>query len=296
MSKRSSEDTPRANRVRTVRHQSAMGWWEMSFASPSAALSSYVRDYVGWDEEPAVPLWRIETPGPDVPLIILFASPVLAREAESAAPPAAFGSFVAGLYDRHTLVGSPGRMSGLQANFTPLGARLLLGRPLDAFANRMVCIDDVWGSEGARLTAELAELPGWAARFDRLDTFVTRRIAEARRPPDAVVWTLNALLRSSGQARIEHLAERVGWSRRHLAAQVQHELGLHPKTLARVLRLNHAVRRLKSNGGARLAEIAADCGYYDQAHFSRDFREFTGMTPSEFIGGLLPDAGGVAAR
>jgi AraC-like DNA-binding protein len=204
-------------------------------------------------------------------------------------------SFVAGLYDRHTLVGSGGRMAGTQANFSPLGARLLLGQPLDAFANRMVELADVWGSDAERLTSELAELGGWAARFDRLDRFVRNRIAMATKPAAALLGSLDTLLATGGQVRIDVLARRAGWSRRYFGAEMRREFGLGPKTFARVLRLGRAVEVLRAHGEPRLAEVAADCGYYDQAHFSRDFREFTGMTPREFLERRLPDAGGVSA-
>ena len=73
------------------------------------------------------------------------------------------------------------------------------------------------------------------------------------------------------------------------------QLGLSPKTYARVLRFEHAVERLGRDDGARFAEIAQDCGYYDQAHLNRDFREFAGTSPGDYVGRLLPDGGGVAA-
>ena len=295
MSRLPSEDTTHSQRVRTVRHESARGWWTMSLADPHPALAGLVRSYCGWEEQTIAPLWRIEPPGSDLPLIILFGAPVLARASERDEDVRRFGSFVAGLYDRHTLVGSADRMAGIQANFTPLGARLLLGQPLDAFANRMIEIADVWGGEADRITSQLVALPTWQARFDCLDRFVIGRIAAARAPHAALVWSMEALLATGGQVRVKGLARRAGWSRRYFGQTMRHEFGLGPKTLARVLRLGRAVEALKAQGDAGLAEIAATCGYYDQAHFTRDFREFTGTTPAAFTRKLLPDAGGVSA-
>jgi AraC-like DNA-binding protein len=58
--------------------------------------------------------------------------------------------------------------------------------------------------------------------------------------------------------------------------------------MARVVRFNAAVRRLRAQGNADWAAIVAECGYYDQAHLLREFREFAGMTPREFLRGQLP--------
>jgi AraC-like DNA-binding protein len=258
-------------------------------------LSSYVRAYCGWEEEPSSLIWRVEPPGADLPVIILFRSPVLAPEGTDTSTVRPFGSFVAGLWDHHAIVGSRGRMAGLQVNFSPLGARLLFNQPLAAFANRMVELDDVWGRDARRLAARLEETAGWDRRFAILDAEIAARIARARPLHDVLHWTIDRLVGTSGQIRVETLVKRSGWSRRHLIARVRDEFGLTPKTLGRVLRLGKAVETLRLGGEARLAEVAADCGYYDQAHFNRDFREFTGMTPGAFLKSQLPDAGGVSS-
>jgi AraC-like DNA-binding protein len=87
-------------------------------------------------------------------------------------------------------------------------------------------------------------------------------------------------MQSGGAVAVETLAAELGWSRRHFAARFRAEVGMAPKALARLLRFERAVERLR--GGEELAMIALGCGYYDQAHFNRDFRAFTGTTPTAY--------------
>ena len=88
---------------------------------------------------------------------------------------------------------------------------------------------------------------------------------------------------------------RAGCSRRHLAAQFREHVGLPPKLLARILRFDRVIALLRHAEPERWAEVAYDCGYYDQAHFNRDFRQFAGSTPGAFLASRMPDAGGFAA-
>ena len=103
------------------------------------------------------------------------------------------------------------------------------------------------------------------------------------------------LIATRGRTEIAELCRELGWSRRHLAVRFRDEVGLAPKVYARVLRFERAAALLARDGGARFAEIAYQCGYYDQAHLNRDFREFAGTSPSDYVGRLLPAGGGVAA-
>src|SRR5207302_9762038 len=114
-----------------------------------------------------------------------------------------------------------------------------------------------------------------------------RRLADSTSPLPAVEWSWEHLRRTGGRAPIGTLADELGWSHRRLIARFQEQIGLAPKTLARVIRFDRAVSLLRARGRSSLAEIAYDCGYFDQAHMNRDFRELAGMTPVTFLAAEL---------
>jgi AraC-like DNA-binding protein len=182
----------------------------------------------------------------------------------------------------------------VQVNFTLLGLRLVVGRPIVELANQMVSLDDVFGAEGRRLASQLYDARTWTARFALLDRALVARIQQSRRVPTAVTGTYGVLVRTLGAARIASLAEAAGCSQKHLITQFTSEIGLTPKVFARVLRFGRAAELLVAEGGGTLAEIALECGYYDQSHFNRDFREFAGVTPAALVASRLPNRGGFA--
>ena len=284
-----------SGRTRVIRHESALGSWEYAIGRPHLSLRAHVREYSGWAEQMATPLVRREPPTEVVPVIINFGAPVRLYDQQDPSRWTDFGSFSTGAYDSYVLVGSTGPSAGLQVNLSILGARLFLGRPLRELLNRAVELEDVFGRDARRLKEELYDAPSWDARFVILDRELTWRILSARAPSAAVLCAWSRLVATGGRASIGGIVSEVGCSQKHLIAQFREEIGLSPKTLARVLRFGRAVRIIKERGAATLAEVALDCGYYDQAHFSRDFHAFAGVTPTELMASQLPDRGGFAA-
>jgi AraC-like DNA-binding protein len=206
-----------------------------------------------------------------------------------------FGSFTTGAYDSYVLVETDTGAGGIQIDFTLLGARRFLGVPLDALTNRAISLDDVFGEAGRNLTAALYDAPDWNDRFDLLDGAIALRIEHAHPLSGGMLWAWDRLLETAGHVAIGSLSTELGWSRRRFAARFKEDVGLAPKVFARVLRFNHAVQTLKARDSRRLSDVALDCGYYDQAHFDRDFRAFAGVTPTELVRTLRPD-GGFAAE
>jgi AraC-like DNA-binding protein len=281
--------------ARRVRRQAVEGQWEMVRAAPHPSLRPYVREYIGWFELFAMPICRREVPTEEIPVIIGFGAPVRLFDAQDPSRWTDYSSFTTGAHDSHVLVGSAGPSGGLEITMSILGARLFLGRPLRELKNRAVELEDLFGGEARRLTMELYDAPTWEARFTILDRELSSRILTAKAPSAAVTWVWRRLVQTGGRVSIGTLVGEVGFSQKHLIGQFREQIGLSPKTLARVLRFGRAIGMIKSGGGARLAEIAQDCGYYDQAHFSRDFHIFAGVTPTELVRSQLPNGGGFLA-
>lgn len=283
-------------RLYIVRHRSALGEWEMASRPPALSLRPFVRQYQGYRERTLQPLRRREAPSADVPLIISFGPATLLLDPRTPSGRAERRTtFVAGLYESFALVESSGTSHDIQVNLTPIGAYLFLGVSMSALTNRAVELTDILGPAGRRLVEQLYAAPDWEARFALLDATIAARLATAGEPAPGVVWAWRRLRQSGGQVSVGTLTGELGWSRKHLAARFQEQIGLPPKTLARVLRFNRATR-LISRGGASLAAVAQACGYYDQAHLTRDFSALAGLTPSEYPGRLLPDGGGLSGR
>jgi AraC-like DNA-binding protein len=281
--------------IQVERHASLLGRWELAFRPSPPELRAIVQHYVGWFEQTPQPFRRRELPIGAVPVIVSFGDPFLLTDADGGHAERRV-SFVAGMHDRWSVVEHAGRSHGVEVYFTPLGARRVLGLPLRELTNLEVELEDVLGAAFTReLVERLATAPGWAERFALLDATIAAKLAEAPGPAPLVDWAWRRLRESDGRLAVRALAAEIGCSRRHLVAQFHEQLGLPPKTLARVLRFNRAVDLLQRDDGTRFGEIALDCGYYDQAHLNRDFRAFAGDPPTAFLARRLPDGAGFAA-
>ena len=171
----------------------------------------------------------------------------------------------------------------MQQWLTPLGAyRLLGGVPMDALSGQVVDLADVLGAGLRRLADQLREAPSRRQQFALLDAYLLRRAQDGPEPTPEVAWAWRRLMATGGKLPIHRLAAEVGWSHKHLITRFRQQVGLPPKTAARLIRFDAVWRRLANHPSARWDQVAVECGYADQAHLIRDFRQFTGASPTEF--------------
>ena len=241
-------------------------------------LGGRVSSYYGYREQTGTPVRRREGPGVDIVVILSFEEHWLIDGARHT-------SFAAGLHESQVTTEHPGRSLGMQVNLEPLAARVLLGVPVHELANRTVELEEVL--DDPFLVERLAEAPDWSARFQLLDETLSRRLGDAQ-PSREVEWAWRRLRSTNGRIPVGALADALGWSRKRIVARFRDEIGLPPKAVARLCRFERA-RELA--GTMPWAELAVDCGYYDQSHLINEFRAITGRTPETF----LQDANAAAA-
>jgi AraC-like DNA-binding protein len=262
------------------------------FASwrPSPRLRPYVTWCVGFRQAGTAPSVHRGLPSPWLTMIVTLDEPLfIARHPDPRQPASKHDVLLGGLHTSPALITHEGWQSGIQLGLTPRGARSLLGLPAAELAGVDVEASDVLGRLAGEIREQVLAAPGWAGRFAVLEEFLARRLqagyAPGPRPEVSYAW--ERLRRSHGTVSVADLAAETGWSARHLSEQFRAETGLSPKTGARVIRFDRT-RRLLLRGlgeGRRivLADLAADCGYYDQAHLARDFRDLAGCPPSVLL-------------
>jgi AraC-like DNA-binding protein len=260
--------------------------WDLVTRTAPPALADYAFDYIGYHDETGA-FRQITTPSGGVVFILNLGDPYRIQNGAGAAPEN-FDSFIAGLSDVPGYVDATGLSAGVQVNLTPVGARLLTGLPMHLLTNAVLNAEEAFGPASSELIERLRAATNWGARFQIIDRFIQARLLASKERPDAMLWAYATLRRTSGAASIASLAAALGYSQKQLIAQFREHLGLPPKTLARVMRFEVALRMIRDGGRPDWAQIVLDCGYYDQAHLIREFREFAGMTPGEYAGRLSP--------
>ena len=269
---------------------------------PAEPLRPYVAVYTGYRQRGVPPARHRGLPSPYLTLIFTLDEPLtIMAHPDPRQPPGEYGALLGGLHSVPALITHAGAQSGIQVALRPLGARALLGLPAGELAALDLPAEAVLGGVCAELRDRVRCAAGWPERFAVLDEILLRRAglssaglssaglswaADADVAPE-VSWAWHELLREGGATRVSELAAGTGWSERHLTSRFRTEIGLAPKAAARVVRFDRArkllVRKLTAGGDYLLADLAADCGYFDQAHLAREFRALAGCPPSQWL-------------
>jgi AraC-like DNA-binding protein len=254
-------------------------------------LRSLVTEYAGYRQAGVAPRSHRGLPSPSLTFIITLDDPlVIAAHPDPRQPAERYDTLLGGLHTTPATVTHNGSWAGVQLGLTPLGARMLLGMPAAPLANWDSEASDVIGGFATRLHEAIASQPDWAGRFAALDELLLQRSAAADgdrghevRPEVRYGW--RRLRETNGTVGVAELAAETGLSARRLGSLFQAEFGLAPKEAGRVFRFDHARHRIAraAAAGGTLADLAVECGYYDQAHLAREFRALAGCPPSQWL-------------
>jgi len=290
-------------------HRSDLGWWRAAQRPAEPRLRDYVLGYFASEGYLPRPLHERHLPLREVAIVLNFAAPHRFIDPSDAGRMTEHKSaWITALQHRHQVREAFGARDFMVIRFTPIGAQMLLGAPMDLLTDRTVALEDVDSRFARLLIGHAGGAHDWAARFDTVENIIAQRLASAPSPPSGLLHAWRMLQESPNHVDLARLPQEFGCSRRHLIVQFQKYFGMAPKTIARISRFHLAVaavhrlgRRsdlpyaegkpyLDFRGDAiatettmRWADLALGCGYYDQSHFINEFRSFSGLSPREFL-------------
>ncbi len=249
---------------------------------PAAALRPFITQYAGFLAFGMPPGTHVGLPSRHVHLIISLGPPIdVIQMPNTTQQPATFAALVSGLQDTPAIVRQGGDAHLLHLFLTPLGVRGILGVSSAEIASAVVNLSDIWGCRAGDLVESLIEAGTWRRRFAILDRAFMARIKPIASQPE-LAWAWRKLAQTHGSMPIEQIAREIGWSRWHFSRRFRVEIGVTPKSAARVFRFERACGLIKDQRPS-LAHVASACGYYDQAHMTREWNTLAGCSPSAWI-------------
>jgi AraC-like DNA-binding protein len=190
---------------------------------------------------------------------------------------------IAGARSQSIVIDTSHALSLIGVRFRPGGAFPFLPLPVGELEGLSVAPTLAWGSGARVLREKLLESCTPQQRFDILERFLLDRLNESRARHPAVQYAIDSILRAEGAASVAALVERTGLSSRRFISTFRSEVGLAPKVFCRLARFRRVIRSLHPTQDVVWADVALDCGYFDQSHFIHDFRSFAGVSPSAYL-------------
>lgn len=187
--------------------------------------------------------------------------------------------FVVGQMTQPVLVSPTGPVQLLGIRFTPGGALPFFPIPPGELTNRIEPLADVSTALDRELSGRPYDARESQEKIAIVEALLLRQMSAKEEKGASLHNAISEIVSSGGQISVDRLANDLGISGRQLERRFLNEVGIGPKLLCRILRFQQVFRAVERED-KNWARIAADCGYYDQAHLIRDFRQFAGQTPS----------------
>lgn len=177
-----------------------------------------------------------------------------------------------------------GYVNTFAIRFYPYGFANFIDIPLNELSNKETPLSNLFGDrKSEKLSQEIIQAKTTNERINIIKTFLFDRLNDEAIIDNIVKQTIDVMLLSKGTKSVSDILKADLPKRRQLERKFNKQIGISPKQLGKVIRLQATLQMLLNQTTETLTDIAYENEYYDQAHFIKDFKEFTGITPKEFL-------------
>lgn len=178
-----------------------------------------------------------------------------------------------------------GYVNTFAIRFYPYGFSNFVSKPIKDLVNKETPLKELFGEHSSMLLENrIVNAKNTRNRINIIEEFLLGELNDKSTIDKIVMSTIDALLLSNGNASIKNILSNDISKRRQLERKFKKQIGISPKQLGKVIRLQTALKLLLNKESEKLTNIAYECEFYDQAHFIKDFKEFTGINPKDFLG------------
>lgn len=196
-------------------------------------------------------------------------------------------SFVFGQITTSLDIEPTGLTNIFAVRFHPDGFTPIACIPIKDMDNRAVPLGELFAEDGLKLQEAILAAQEITDKIRIIEAFLLARLSVPEIIDRTVKSTVQEIIRLKGQGSVEDLSMKMSVNRRQLERKFAARIGLSPKQLLKIIRLQTALKLLQNNESNSLTDIAHESEYYDQARFIKDFKEFTGLIPKQFYSGNL---------
>ena len=192
--------------------------------------------------------------------------------------------FLIGQLTKPYVIEPVGVTGSFVVQFKPNGFLPFTSIPIKELENTAVPLDVLFGEDGIKLGNQILTAKSTPERIQTIEDFLLKQLADKRNIDNIVKSTIETIFSTNGQFSINEFSKNNNINRRQLARKFSSAIGLSPKQLAKTIRIQTILKVLLNEEVTKLTDLAYENEYFDQAHFIKEFKEFTGLTPKEFFG------------
>ena len=192
--------------------------------------------------------------------------------------------FLIGQLTKPYVIEPTGVTGSFVVQFKPNGFLPFTTIPIKEMENTAVPLDTLFDEEGKEISEQILNAKSTSERIQKIEKFLLKRLANKKVIDNIVESTIETICSTNGKFSVNEFSKSKNINRRQLARKFSSTIGLSPKQLAKTIRIQTTLKILLNEQITSLTDLAYENEYFDQAHFIKDFKEFTGLTPKEFFG------------